>query len=57
LGNDAKGNNSTHEEGHNESLFMKGKHVGFTIEVLQDHGMGTSWTVEKFCVTVSQLRD
>ena len=40
LGNDAKGNYSTHEEGHTGSFFMMGKNVKYTIEVLQDHRQG-----------------
>lgn len=30
---------------------MKAKHVGFTIEVLQDQGMGSTGTMKKCCVT------
>ena len=30
---------------------MKEKHVGFTVEVLQDQGMGSTGTVTKGCVT------
>jgi len=33
---------------------MKEKHARFTIEVLQDQGMGSTGTVTKFCVTPSQ---
>ena len=51
LGNDAKGNCFAHEEGHNGSFFMKGKHVGFIVEVLQDQGMGSTGTVTKCCIT------
>jgi len=51
LGNGAKGNHSSHVEGHNGSFFMNGKHVGFTIEVLQDQGMGSIGTVTKYYVT------
>jgi len=40
LGNDAKENHSAHEEGHNGSFFMMGKHVGFNVEVLRDRGWG-----------------
>jgi len=32
---------------------MKAKHVGFTVEVLQDQGMGSARTVTKIYVTVS----
>jgi len=38
LGKDAKGNYFALEEGHTGSFFMMGKHVGFIVEVLQDHG-------------------
>jgi len=31
---------------------MNGKHVGFTIEVLQDQGTGSTGTVTKCCVTL-----
>lgn len=31
---------------------MMEKHVGFTVEVLQDHGMGSTMTVTKCCVTL-----
>jgi len=30
---------------------MKGMHVRFIVEVLQDQGMGSIGTVTKFCVT------
>lgn len=35
---------------------MKVKHVGFTIEVLQDQGMGSTGTVTKFCVIDAPLK-
>lgn len=35
LGNDAKGNYFSHEEGHTGSFFKMEKHVGFIVEVLQ----------------------
>ena len=50
-GNGAKGNCSAHEEGHNGSFFVKGNHVGFTVEVPQDQGMGSTGTMTKSCVT------
>ena len=56
MGNGAKGNYSAHEEGHNGSFFLKEKHVGFTIEVLQDQGMGSIGTVTKFCVIDATLK-
>jgi len=54
LGNDAKGNYSSHEEGHDGSFFMMRNHAGFTIEVFQDHVMGSTRIVKKCSVTNPQ---
>ena len=54
MGNGAKGNLSAHKEGHNVSFFMKAKHAGFILGVLQYQGMGTIGTMEKCCVIDSR---
>jgi len=50
LGNDARGECSIDEEGCKGILFMMGKHIGFTIDFLQDRGTGSIAIVTKCCV-------
>lgn len=35
---------------------MKGKDVGFTVEVLQDQGTGSIGTVTKCCITTPRMK-
>lgn len=51
LGNDVKGKCFVDEEGCKDMLFMIGKHVRVTVEVLEDRGTGSTGTVTKHCVT------
>ena len=52
LGNDVRGKCSVDEEGCKGMLFMIGKHMRFTVEVLQDRGMGSTRIVIKCYVTI-----
>lgn len=51
LGNDARGEFSSHEEGCKGMLFVMGKYIEFTVEVLQDQGTGSIGIVTKCCAT------